>query len=362
MTLSLRTASILIAAMALGAAELEWAGGELSLAEACTLLDQSGYPTTSAHDLAPGRRAEVPMIAGGYWDAALTIGRAFNCIPAPPETSHRFSATSGPQPGLTAEVDAGPVVLAAADGLAPAFSAHGPLLVEVIDAGIAERRTEDQRQLSAGILLQLRLSPDLDPATLGPAHLVLGSIVAADGTRLAWHPQAPTATGDRLPRREVGGRRGDPVAVVVPELPRRTSLLRLTGELVVQRLQHQHLQRQLRPGQRMPIPLAGEAGQLDLWLYAAEDAAETPWQRPGVGIGFPPGALPGTEPEVTVASLTGERLRDFGQRSMGRDPLLVYTYLHQVEDGPYQVTVDVDLRAGELRLPFQLDVPLPEPD
>ena len=347
-------------ALGLGAAELEWSGGELALDEACRLLVQAGYPTTIGPDLDPRHTAEVPMFAGGYWTALLAIGRAFDCVPAPPGASHRYRQSHQADTGLVVDLEGGPVELVPREGPWTLVSAHGALLVELVDAGVAERRQGHQRQRSAGILLHLRLSPDVPRESIGPGLLVIESIRGADGSAPRWIGEADAAgTGRRLAVREELPRRGEPVAILLPELDRRPSALRIVGHVDLALLRHERIELEMRPGERQAVRLRGGVLPLDVFLHDTQSATGTPWQRPGLGIGFPTGIEPGAEPVISVSDPAGAPLRDFGLRTVGGRQLVCYTYLHRVQEGPYRVTAELSLRAEHRILPFALDVPLP---
>jgi hypothetical protein len=356
-------AALLLASLAATSAEPAWSGGEISLGDACSLLVAAGYPTTLDPLLDPARRADLPLVAGGYWSAVLAIGEAFDCMPAPPEDFQRFRQRRSVARGVPVELEGGPVLLISRGDARPRFRAHGTLLVEVLDAGIAVHRSGAARgteSATAAVLLRLRLAPDVATAEIGEASIDFHRIVGGAAQALHWpHDDPDRESSHELPVRDVSQRRPDPLAVILPAVDQQLASIHLAGTVRYDLLRHASFERLIHPGHRAPVTLETDGPAVDLWLYAAEQAAASPWQRSGLGLGFPPGVELGARPELRVSGLGESPLRAFGQRTVTGAALIHYTSLQQVGTGPYRVEVELSLLERRAELPLELTLHLP---
>ncbi|MDA3960629.1 MAG: hypothetical protein PF961_07545 [Planctomycetota bacterium] len=352
-----RCLSVMMLTLSLGAAEISWPGGEISLAEACALLNDAGYPTELAIELDASQRADLPLLSGSYWHALSAMGTAFGCAPSAPATYLRFRDTKSAHGSTAVEIEGGPVQLSPGQWDHDLWQINGPMLVQIEDAGVATTRgPSGTHRANAAAVVRLRLSPNIDLDSLGPASLAWTRIRAGDGSELQ-AALTPSDHDSALPTRQRSPRRGAPLSVLIGRVDPLTTTLVLEGHVTVTTATWYRQEHDISPGRPCPLEFGGH--RASAMLYNADLAQNSHWQRPGLALTLPKAAHLVAEPTITVTTRTGEAVRGFGTRMISGDSTTCFAYLHQVDNAGYRLLLSLGLESGQLTIPLRVQVTLP---
>ncbi len=366
--LDLAAAPVLATRLPLEPARVRWAAGAATLAESVGRLCADGQSVLLSFGIDDQRRATLAAFDGTWWEAVLTLCRAYDLVvlPAnPPAGEAMGKVVSGP-----VHLAAAPAHLAAAGadrpGTAPVF-ACGPLLVEVTQTAIELRRGPDGGGRSLLVGCVLRVEPRIDPERLGGVALSWASATLPDGGNLPIFGNGPTtpipfSRQNRLPRvivqtDEDGDGHPDQALTRVDRLPPGRQSLRLNGQATVALRQQARVELRLSAGSWATRDLAGLPVSAALLTAAQAEDLGLPSSpcllfSPSVNqnpvrhsLSAPGGATVRLESSNSVY-LNGRYLRSFP--------------LPELLPGDYTLALNLAGPASEVHLPLALQIEAPE--
>ena len=156
----------------LAATPLAWPGGRFTAAQAVALLAASGNPTTLVDPADADRSADLPALAGDYWQGVTAVCAAFDLVIEPgegldqAEDSGRYGNRDNNGTALVAT--GGPLLLRGreAAGPRPLYIPCGSVLAEVLAFDVHQRQGAVASR-TADVRLSLRLEPRVQPLQIG---------------------------------------------------------------------------------------------------------------------------------------------------------------------------------------------------
>jgi hypothetical protein len=331
----------------LTATPLAWPGGRLTAGEAVALLAATGNATSLADPADSVRVAELPALAGDYWQGVVAICAAFNLGVEPgegldqSEDSGRYGNRDN---NGTALVATGGAVLLRSLGAGaprPLYVPCGAVLGEVITFDLHHRQGAISSR-TADIRLALRMEPRVQPLQIGTTLVAWGAVEDPLGRKVNW-AEAPT------------GRQGDVSAVQLSDVPEAFSGCTLVGELLVQSLEPVSLSATVRPGEKARADLLGQ--EVSMQLIGEGETTANGQRGPGFSLSVPTAVL-GTRPKLTVTR-GGQPLKFNNQGSHWSGGRIELFYRGpKLLDGAYVATLTGQAALQQVRLPLRVPIAL----
>lgn len=329
----------------LAATPLAWPGGRLTAAQAVALLAASGNATTLVDPADADRSADLPALAGDYWQGVAAVCAAFDLVIEPgegldqAEDSGRYGNRDNNGTALVAT--GGPLLLRGRDatGPRPLYVPCGSVLAEVLAFDLHQRQGAVASR-TADVRLSLRLEPRVQPLQIGT-------------TLVAW-----TTVEDPLGRKlnsseAAGGRRADVSAVHLSDVHENFTGCTLTGELLVQTLEPVTLSATIRPGEKARADLLGQ--EVSMQLIGDGETTANGQRGPGFSLSVPTAVL-GTRPKLTV-TLGGQPLKFNNQGSHWSGGRIELFYRGpKLLDGAYVATLGGQAALQQVRLPLRVPI------
>ncbi|MBA3700827.1 MAG: hypothetical protein H0W78_18415 [Planctomycetes bacterium] len=329
----------------LAATPLAWPGGRLTAAEAIALLAASGNPTILVDPADAMRSAELPALAGDYWQGVVAVCAAFDLTLEPgegldqAEDSGRYGNRDNSGTALVAT--GGPLLLRGRDATAarPLYVPCGAVLAEILAFDLHQRQGAIASR-TADVRLALRLEPRVQPLQIGT-------------TLVNW-----TTVEDPLGRKlnsseAVGGRRADVSAVHLSDVQESFTGCTLTGELLVQTLEPVTLGATIRPGEKARADLLGQ--EVSMQFIGEGETTANGQRGPGFSLSVPTAVL-GTRPKLTV-TLGGQPLKFNNQGSHWSGGRIELFYRGpKLLDGAYGVTLTGQAALQQVRMPLRVPI------
>jgi hypothetical protein len=329
----------------LAATTLAWPGGRITAGEAVRLLAASGNPTSLVDPADAARSADLPALAGDYWQGVVAVCAAFDLLIEPgegldqAEDSGRYGNRDNSGTALVAT--GGPLLLRGRDptGPRPLYVPCGMVLAEILAFDLHQRQGAVASR-TADIRLALRLEPRVQPLQIGT-------------TLVDW-----TTVEDPLGRKlnsseAAGGRRADVSAVHLSEVQESFSGCTLTGELLVQTLEPVTLSATVRPGDKARADLLGQ--EVSMQLIGEGETTANGQRGPGFSLSVPTAVL-GTRPKLTV-TLGGQPLKFTNQGSHWSGGRIELFYRGpKLLDGAYAATLTGQAALQQVRLPLRVPI------
>lgn len=329
----------------LAATPLAWPAGPVTAAEAVALLAASGNPTALVDPADSTRKAELPALAGDYWQGVVAVCAAFDLAIEPgegldqAEDSGRYGNRDNNGTALVAT--GGPLLLRGRDmtGPRPLYVPCGAVLAEILAFDLHQRQGAVVSR-TADIRLSLRLEPRVQPLQIGT-------------TLVAWNT-VEDPLGRKLNSSEAaGGRRADVTAVHLSEVQENFTGCTLTGELLVQTLEPVILSATIRPGEKARADLLGQ--EVSMQLIGEGDTTANGQRGPGFSLSVPTSVL-GTRPKLTV-TLGGQPLKFNNQGSHWSGGRIELFYRGpKLLDGAYVATLGGQAALQQVRLPLRVPI------
>lgn len=329
----------------LAATPLSWPGGRLSAADAVALLTASGNQTVLADPADAARTADLPALAGDYWQGVIAVCNAFDLTIEPgegldqAEDSGRYGNRDNNGTALIAT--GGPVLLRGRDTAAvkPLYVPCGAVLGEVLTFDLHHRQGAVVSR-TADIRLALRLEPRVQPLQIGTTLVAWGAVEDPLGRKL---------TSNEIP----GGRRADVSAVRLSDVKEDFTGCTLTGELLVQTLEPVTLSATVRPGDKARADLLGQ--EVSMQLIGEGDTTANGQRGPGFSLSVPTAVL-GTRPKLSV-TLGGQPLKFNNQGSHWSGGRIELFYRGpKLLDGAYVATLAGQAALQQVRLPLRVPI------
>lgn len=322
--------------------------GRTSLKEALAALAATGNPTTLATGVDGAVQAEVPAMAGTYWQGVIALCAAFDLVPEPGEGADR-SEDSGrfgtrDNEGAPVVPQGGPLVLARRDPARPRplLLAAGSLLVEVPVLLISQRRgTAPER--SGDLALGFRFEPRVPTDAVGATLAHWRTVEDGAGRKLEWSETR-------------GGNRGAEQALLhLVHLPERLPVIALNGEVVVQALEPTSISTGLLIGGSARGEVIGQ--EVTMRLLGDGEATANNQKGPGLALSVPTTLL-GTRPKVQVTA-GGQPLVFNPQGSQWSGGRIDLFYRGpKLGEGEHRITVSGVAALKQIRLPVQATLQL----
>ncbi len=331
----------------LAATPLAWPGGRLTASEAVALLAASGNPSSLADPGDATRVADLPPLAGDYWQGVIAVCNAFDLRIDPgegldqAEDSGRYGNRDNN--GTALITTGGPLLLRGqpAGTPRPLYVACGAVLSEIIAFDLHHRQGAVTSR-TAEVRLSLRLEPRIQPLQVGT-------------TLVTW-----TAVEDPLGRKLTrsdpeGARQADITAVQLTGVPEQFSGCTLSGELLVQALEPVTLSATVRPGDKARADLLGQ--EVAMQLIGENDTTANGQRGPGFSLSVPTAVL-GTRPKLGV-TLGGQPLKFNNQGSHWSGGRIELFYRGpKLLDGAYVATLTGQAALQQVRLPLRVPITL----
>jgi hypothetical protein len=355
------------------ATRVQWAAGPCTVGEAVTRLGGANQVLLELG--ADERRSvELPAFDGTFWEAVLTICRAYDLTILPPSQAVQAHDDDGEQEPTC--ITGGPLCLGprlSGRRAIETFQASGILLIGLEALTVVSNHGLGGVLRQAEVSYRLRLEPRLDAALVGSATVSWASLAGvSDGQPLVVEESTPEVSDDDDARMQmrvmrVGGRlvrvaANEPAGmasasgrVVVSGLPAGQVPLQLAGQVALTLRRPVRAEFTLAPGERTAVRLGHQALMVKLFRNSAEEDSS---ERSGVSVEMSGDAIDALT--VDVRDAAGKAVRSNGSGnsgSSGRTRLL--WYLANVEQGPYTVVLAGRERLGVLRLPFALSTATP---
>ncbi len=335
----------------LAASPVQLAAGRTPLKDALARLAAGGNTTTLAPGVDDGAQAELPALAGDYWQGVAAICTAYGLTIEPGELFDQGEDNSR-QMGLANRTDGttlpvaiqgGPVVLSRrVDGTpTPLLAPCGALLAQVISIDLRSRRgAQPARWLDA--VVALRFEPRVAAAHVGATQLTVTGITDTVGRHL---------DGGETPVTP----RSDGVAVHLADLPERLAGVQLSGDLGVLLLEPVMLKSSLHQGDSARTDLLGQ--EATVRLLGENDTGPNGQKGPGLNVSLPTQVI-GSRPHVRVVS-GGQPVQFSNQGSQWNGGRLDLFYRgHNFTDAEYAVEVSGQAAVLSLSMPLRITVNL----
>lgn len=331
----------------LTATPLAWPGGKLTAGDAVALLAASGNPTSLADPADAARAAELPALAGDYWQGVVAICAAFELSVEPgegldqSEDSGRYGNRDNNGTALVAT--GGPVLLRglSAGAPRPLYVPCGAALGEVLTFDLHHRQGAISSR-TADIRLALRLEPRVQPLQIGTTLVAWTAVEDPLGRKVNW-AEAPT------------GRQGDVSALLLSDVPESFSGCTLVGELLVQALEPVTLSATVRPGEKARADLLGQ--EVSMQLIGDGETTANGQRGPGFSLSVPTAVL-GTRPKLSV-TLGGQPLKFNNQGSHWSGGRIELFYRGpKLLDGAYGATLTGQAALQQVRMPLRVPIAL----
>lgn len=331
----------------LAATPLAWPGGRLTAADAVALLAASGNATMLADPADATKVAQLPALAGDYWQGVIAVCTAFGLAVEPgegldqAEDSGRYGNRDNT--GTALITTGGPVMLRAlpAEAQRPLYVPCGAVLAEVLAFDVHQRQGAVTSR-SADVRLSLRMEPRVQPLQVGT-------------TLVSW-----TTVEDPLGRKltsteAAGARQADVSALTLSDVPENFSGCMLVGELLIQTLEPVTLSATIRPGDKARADLLGQ--EVSMQLIGEGETTANGQRGPGFSLSVPTAVL-GTRPKLTV-TLGGQPLKFNNQGSHWSGGRIELFYRGpKLLDGAYVATLAGQAALQQVRLPLKVPIAL----
>lgn len=317
----------------------------MTAAEAIALLAASGNPTQLSDVEDAKRVAELPPLAGDYWQGVLAVCSAFDLTIEPgegldqAEDSGRYGNRDNN--GTALVTTGGPLFLRRRDERAsrPLYVPCGAALAEVLTFDLHHRQGANASR-TADVRLSLRLEPRVMPLQIGTTLVSWSAIEDPLGRKL---------TFNEVP----GGRRSDLSAVHLSEVKEDFTGCTFQGELLVQTLEPVTLSATLRPGEKARADLLGQ--EVSMQLIGEGDTTANGQRGPGFSLSVPTAVL-GTRPKLAV-TLGGQPLKFNNQGSHWSGGRIELFYRGpKLLDGAYAATLTGQAALQQVRLPLRVPI------
>jgi len=329
----------------LAATPLAWPGGRLTAADAVALLAACGNPTVLVDPADAARSAELPAMAGDYWQGVAAVCAAFDLALEPgegldqAEDSGRYGNRDNNGTALVAT--GGPVLLRGRDplGARSLYVPCGAVLAEILAFDLHQRQGAVASR-TADIRLSLRFEPRVQPLQIGTTLVVWNTVEDSLGRKLNSSEAA-------------GGRRADVSTVHLSEVQESFTGCTLTGELLVQTLEPVTLSATVRPGDKARADLLGQ--EVSMQLMGEGETTANGQRGPGFSLSVPTAVL-GTRPKLSV-TLGGQPLKFNNQGSHWSGGRIELFYRGpKLLDGAYVATLSGQAALQQVRLPLRVPI------
>ena len=329
------------------ATPLGWPAGRMIIADAVKQLAKGGNATSLGTSIDPTLQADVPALAGNYWQGIVTICVAFDLVIEPGEgmdvgeDSGRFGNRDNTGTAIVAT--GGPVRLVQRPPgrSRPLYVSCGLLLAEVGALNVRVRNGGDLSR-TADMETMFRFEPRVQGLQVGTTLAAWRSVDDVLGRRLEYTESAKENQGD--------------VSIVhLAAVPEPFNGCTLVGELLVQTLEPVSLSATMRVGDKARASLLGQ--EITLHLIGEGETTANGQRGPGFSISVPTAVL-GTRPTLQVQS-AGQSLpfNNQGSHWSGGRIELFYRGPRQLE-GAYEVTLVGQAALQQIRLPVSVPITL----
>ena len=317
------------------------------LSQAVALLNGSGNATRLAEGLDGAAVADLPLLAGDYWQGVQMVCNAYDLVLEPgegmdqAEDAGRFSGRENV--GTAVIMQGGAVVLAHRPEKTsrPILLPCGVVLGVVSALDVRQRRgAAPNRTLDAQI--DLRLEPHVLPGQVGVSMVAWSGVEDAAGRKLEF--------GEGGSPRAVAG-----LPLHLTKMPDRLKAVQLSGELLVQMIEPITLTATLKSGGSARAELLGQA--IEVHLLGDGETTPEGQKGPGLSVGIPSTVL-GARPHIQV--LNGGNAMGFSMQgskwSGGRMDLFFRG--PKLGDGEYTVQIEGPAALQQLHVPLHLAIAL----
>jgi hypothetical protein len=357
-----------------------WPAGRVPLQRAVQRLGENGNQVLLELGMDERHQAELPAFSGTFWEGVLEVCRAYDLVLLPaaianPSVPEDFE---GEARSLPRNLSGGSVCLGARRADRPtteAFRACGILVTEVTEVTTTTTQGLAGTARRADVSHRLRLEPRLDVGLIETVQINWASLASLpDGRTFAVgdadpeHPRTRSSQPPGFPFRRGGFRRAIPVTsdqtgaeadlVTVNGLPPEPAALNLTGLVSLSLRRQVKVERQLAPGGRTVVRIAGQP--LVVSIFSRDDGNEAHNGGNGVAISMDRNLQDSLGLRVAVRSAAGKRLRNQGQGVSSQGRLMESLWFFpEIEPGDYTVILTARENLGVVCLPFSLTAQAP---
>jgi hypothetical protein len=329
------------------ATPMGWPAARMTIAEAVQRLAASGNTTTLGTLIDPTRQADVPAVAGDYWQAIIAVCVAFDVVIELGEVmdvgedSGRFGNRDNNGTAVVMTGGAVRLVQRPPNRNRPLYVSCGLVLAEV---GALNIRVREGSEISrtAEIQTMFRFEPRVRALQVGTTLAAWRSVEDALGRRLEWSESAKETQGD--------------VSVVhLSAVPEPFNGCTLVGELLVQTLEPVSLSATMRVGDKARTTLLGQ--EVTIHLIGEGETTANGQRGPGFSLSVPTAVL-GTRPTLQVQA-AGQSLQFNNQGShwSGGRIELFYRGPRQLE-GAFEVSLFGQAALQQIRVPVTMPITL----